>query len=93
MSDQAQNLTVTAKEFEALKKAFALIVLLCLALQLLNRWDTLDSLGYRDLLRMASSAVFAATILSLAFYKWCWRWGPIPGWIGRPAIRGIWIGP
>jgi hypothetical protein len=92
MNDNLQNLTLTAKEFETQRKAFAMAVLLAVAALLFFRRDELDQLRLADIARMASSALLAVTVLFWAFYKWCWRWGPIPRWIGRPAIHGVWIG-
>jgi hypothetical protein len=92
MNDNLQNLTLTAKEFEQQRKAFAMAVLIAVALLLFLRRDELDQLGLTDIARMASSALVGVTLLFWAFYKWCWRWGRIPRWIGRPSIHGVWIG-
>jgi Zn-dependent protease len=73
MNDNLQNLTLTAKEFEAQRKAFAMAVLLAVAALLFFRRDELDQLRLADIARMASSALLAVTVLFWAFYKWCWR--------------------
>lgn len=92
MNDNLQNLTLTAKEFETQRKAFAMAVLIAVAVLLFFRHEELDQLRLSDVARMASSALVAVTLLFWVFYKWCWRWGPIPRWIGRPSINGVWIG-
>lgn len=92
MSDNPQNLTLTAKEFEAQKKAFAAGVLICMAALIFFRRDEQEQLRLSDISRMVSMAILGVTAVFWLFYKWCWRWGPIPRWIGRPSINGVWIG-
>lgn len=92
MNDNLQNPTLTAKEFETQRKAFALAVLVVVAAMLFFRRDEWDQLRLPDIARMATTSLLAVTALFWVFYKWCWRWGPIPRWIGRPSINGIWIG-
>jgi len=87
-----ENLTLTSKQFNGLKKAFAVSVgaiSLLIALVHVNFGATVS---FANAFRWASASLTITSGLFWVFYRWIWRWGPIPKWTGQPVLRGVWLG-
>lgn len=86
------SLTLTGLELSRLTKVFAATALVLTAAISLIRWACLDHpIG----LAIAQSVPFAFTatgLLFAGFYKFGWRLGPLAKWMGRPDLRGVWLG-
>lgn len=87
-----ENVTLTADAFSAIKKGFAYVSAALIFIVLLVRWHFGAELGLPEFFRAAGVAIGVASCIFWMFYRWCWRVGPLPTWLGRPIVHGIWIG-
>lgn len=87
-----ENVTLTATAFKLIKKAFLWVVLGFSFLALLVQWHWGFAIGGFEIIRSIFGSVTFAAVIFWVFYKWCWKWGALPLWLGRPVVSGIWIG-
>jgi hypothetical protein len=89
-----ENVTLSSQELSNLKKSFACIFGAFAASIIAVKWNSELALGdsITNILRAFTTALTVTVALFWLFYKWCWKMGPIPKLLGRPAIEGIWIG-
>lgn len=85
-----ENLTLTSKQYKLQLKLFGgvvLVITVCLFVAS-SSTDARAVVGWRSF----SSALMASSFLFGLFYRWAWRWGPLPEWLGKPLIGGVWLG-
>jgi len=84
------NVTLTSKQFALQLKLFAGLVIVIATIALLCT-ESADSF-WAQLQRALSMAIVASSFAFAGLYEWGWRWGPLPKWLGRPVIQGVWLG-
>ena len=85
-----ENVTLTSKQYKLQMTLFGsvvLIITLCLFM-VSSSADPVGIVGWRSF----SSALGISSFLFMLFYRWFWRVGSLPEWLGKPLIGGVWIG-
>ncbi|GAA5007355.1 hypothetical protein FNZ56_04200 [Pseudoluteimonas lycopersici] len=86
------SLTLTGVELSRLTKVFAVTTLVLTAGISLFRWGLLDHPLGQAVLQSVFLAITLTGLLFAGFYKFGWRLGPLASWMGRPDLRGVWLG-
>lgn len=86
------SLTLTGLELSRLTKAFAVTALVLTAAISLFRWGCLGHPLGQAVLQSVFLAITLTGLLFAGFYRFGWRLGPLAGWMGRPDLRGVWLG-
>lgn len=87
-----ENVTLTAVAFSMIKKAFVIVCVIVSCLILLLHWSGGAEIGMTEVVRALIASITVAAFLFWIFYQWCWKWGSLPSWLGRPVVNGVWIG-
>jgi hypothetical protein len=87
-----ENVTLTAEAFGIVKKVFAYLAGLFCVTILIVRWCFNHAIDGSEIIRAAASGVGLAAFAFWVFFRWGWRWKAIPKLIGRPNVRGVWLG-
>jgi len=87
-----ENLTLTSQELKRITIVFAVAFALILGGIALVQFWRYGEITPGSLLDWASASLTSTTLLFGGFCKWAWCYGPVPRWLGRPVIRGVWLG-
>lgn len=88
-----ENLTLSAQELARLKRGFYWVGLIATA-----AWSAIQYFGFEasftvgKAIGWGSFGLSTTMLIFWVFYNWLWRIGPIPKWLGRPVLEGIWLG-
>ena len=86
------SLTLTGVELSRLTKVFAVTALVLTAAISLFRWGCLGHPFGQAVLQSVFLAITLTGLLFAGFYRFGWRLGPLARWMGRPDLRGVWLG-